>query len=228
MASTVARRKTDGEVEAMRIGVRCGRWRLAVGALMAAGVMLTACSAPGADDNGAGGAPELDLASLEAEIDAGTLQAQPVPNSFVGAVTDDLFVAVALDDSGGGGQVATVYVCDGAGVSTWLRGAVAADEPTRLGGFEDGASVEFVVAGDAVHGHVVTAQHGGPQYFEAVPASGEAGLYRAEDTLEGDDYVGGWIVLDDGRQQGGADICYVVCTTIGGVEICYRQCIWLF
>jgi hypothetical protein len=188
--------------------------------LAVVGLLAVGCGDAG--EAAAGPSAELDLASLEAEIDAGTLRAQPVPNSFVGAVTDDLFVAVALDDSGGGGQVATVYVCDGAGVSTWLRGAVAADEPTRLGGFEDGASVEFVVAGDAVHGHVVTAQHGGPQYFEAVPASGEAGLYRAEDTLEGDDYVGGWIVLDDGNQQG--RVCHQVCITAGGWTVCFQHC----
>jgi hypothetical protein len=182
---------------------------------------LLAVGCGGGSEPGAG-APALDLASLEAEIDAGTLQAQPVPNSYVGAVNDDLFVAVALDDSDGGGQVARVYLCDGAGVSVWLSGEVAADQPTQLGGFEDGASVEFVVAEDAVHGHVVTAEHGGPQYFEAALASGEAGLYRAENTLNGEDYVGGWIVLNDGRQQG--RVCHQVCITAGGWTVCFQHC----
>jgi hypothetical protein len=197
--------------------VKRSRWRSAVVAQMAAAVLLAAGCGNGSEPES--GAPELDPVSLQAEIDAGTLQAEPIPNSYVAAVNDDLLVAVAVEDSDDGGQVARVYLCDGAGVSVWLSGEIASDQPTQLGGFDDGASIEFVVTDEVVHGQVVTAKHGGPQYFEAAPAFGEAGLYRAEQTLDGDDYLGGWIVLDDGRQQG--QICTRICSPQG---VCFWHC----
>jgi hypothetical protein len=38
--------------------------------------------------------------------------------------------------------------------------------------------------------------------FTTTLATGDAGLYRAEAIVEGRDYIGGWIVLNDGRQRG--------------------------
>jgi hypothetical protein len=55
-----------------------------------------------------------------------------------------------------------------------------------------------------------------------VPATGDAGLYRAEETIDGTEYVGGWIALADGRQQG--SICQRVCVFYGGVLVCWERC----
>lgn len=38
--------------------------------------------------------------------------------------------------------------------------------------------------------------------FSAGAASEPAGLYRGEQTLDGVDYVGGWIVLPNGEERG--------------------------
>lgn len=53
---------------------------------------------------------------------------------------------------------------------------------------------------DSVSGEVTRADRV-PQPFTATLASGDAGLYRAEETFEGFDDISGWIVLNDGRQQ---------------------------
>jgi hypothetical protein len=188
--------------------------------LLVLGLLATACGG-GGDQGAAAGQPELDLVTLQADTDVGTLQAEPIPHAYVGAVDDELFIAVALDD-GADGQTARVYLCDGAEVSIWLRGDVEPEQPTRLGGFEDGAHVEFVVTDEAVHGEVTLAGQGGPRYFEAVAATGDAGLYRAEETIDGTEYVGGWIALADGRQQG--LICDTVCINAWGRVWCWQSC----
>ena len=41
-----------------------------------------------------------------------------------------------------------------------------------------------------------------PRHLVLEATTGDAGLYRSVETIDGDDRVGGWIVLNDGRQRG--------------------------
>jgi hypothetical protein len=181
-------------------------WGIVTMALLA--ILLTACANVARETPAAGaGDPTLDLESLQANTNLGILHADQIPNAFVGAVNERLFIAVALaepDPSGEQRQV-RVYLCDSDQVSVWLRGEMTGDAATLT--VED-TRVELEMTGDSVSGSVVLAS-GPPHPFTAVPASGEAGLYRAEETFDYEGVavvtVAGWIVLHDGRQRGGVD-----------------------
>lgn len=121
-------------------------------------------------------------------------------DAFAGEVNEDLFIGVMVADHPPVPErkALVVYLCDGADVSTWLfeeaigDTAVLEDADTRVEMSLDAESLTGVVerAGEA------------PQEFVAEFATGDAGLYRAVETIDGQDYVGGWIILNDGRQRG--------------------------
>jgi hypothetical protein len=92
-----------------------------------------------------------------------------------------------------------VYLCDSDAVDVWLIGEMSGDAMTLA--VED-TRVELVTTEDSVSSTVVPAG-GQPQPFTAVPAGGEAGLYRAEKTFYEGHVVADWIVLHDGSQRGG-------------------------
>jgi hypothetical protein len=165
-------------------------------------VLLPACANLAGEMPAAGsGDPTLDLESLQANTILGILHAEQIPNAFVGAVNERLFIAVALagpDHTSGQRQV-RVYLCDSDQVSVWLSGEMSGDAVTLA--VED-SRVELVTTEDSVSGTVILAG-GQPQPFTAVPAGGEAGLYRAEETFDEGHVVAGWIVLHDGSQRGG-------------------------
>lgn len=121
-------------------------------------------------------------------------------HAFAGEVDQDLFIGVLVADDPDDAerQALIVYLCDGADVSTWLFGD-ATPGATVLEA--NGTRVELLLGHDDVSGVVEMAGEE-PRSFRADLATGEAGLYRAVGTFDGDDYVGGWIVLDDGRQLG--------------------------
>lgn len=175
-------------------------------------LMLAACSATDADDL------TLDLETLEASGPDGIYRAQPIANAQVGEVNDDLFVAVTLDEEGQGQeqQQVTVYLCDGEDFSQWLSGEVDAQGQALLGE-EIGAQVALAIGDDGEVSGVVQTPDDNPQPFTTIAATGDAGLYRAEETFNGVDHVGGWIVLNDGRQKGRA-----CCTCPGG--LCHPGC----
>jgi hypothetical protein len=63
-----------------------------------------------------------------------------------------------------------------------------------------GAHLEATLATQQVSG---TITFGGQAHsFTATPATGQAGLYRADQTINGQEYLGGWDVLQDGRVEG--------------------------
>jgi hypothetical protein len=188
-----------------------------VGALISL-LLLAAC---GEDEEGDQGGGELDLETLQAETEHGTMQAEALPNVFEGEVDDDLFVGISMQEPDeDGAQTLTAYLCDGDEVSVWLQGEMAEDDLTRLGGFEDGAHLEFGhdPDRDIALGRVVVVGHGSGG-FEAIPASGDAGLYRAEEETEEGDVIGGWVVLADNRQRGAVE--RRICITLpGGIRVC--------
>jgi hypothetical protein len=103
----------------------------------------------------------------------------------------DAFIAVVVDKQ----NHALAYVCDGeegasAEVARWFRGAVADDGSLDLR--SDGG--EHLVA---------EVSESGTEGTLAFPGGEEpAGLYRAEETVDGTEYVGGWILLEGGEQRG--------------------------
>jgi hypothetical protein len=156
---------------------------------------LAACTQAQTDDL------TLDLETLQASTAQGVYQAERVPNARVGEVTEDLFVAVVVPDRVEEGQSVRVYLCDGEEFSQWLSGDLDAGGEAQLGEAL-GAQVSLRIedTGDVFGLAQVPGQL--PRPFRATAATGEAGLYRAEQTFDGVDHVAGWIVLPDGRQKG--------------------------
>lgn len=154
----------------------------------------------------------LDLDTLEARFDGTTFHATELAGAHVGAIDEDLFVAVLVGDATEeeGPRSVRGYVCDRE-VGVWLDGEVDGDDVTLSS--EDGVvQIEGTISGDDVFG---TANLGEaePRLFTAALARGDAGPFRAEASLDGVDRTAGWIVLEDGRQRGspldgkGNDVC---------------------
>jgi hypothetical protein len=123
-----------------------------------------------------------------------------VPDAWVGAVDERLFIALAVVDANGPGDDPrlTAYLCDGDAFAVWLTGSLTEGEATLTVG---DTRIELATTDDGASGSVVVAG-GQPQPFTAVPAIGEAGLYRLAAATDGGTPAGGWIVLNDGRQRG--------------------------
>lgn len=138
-------------------------------------------------------------AGASEEEAAAPLEIAEVRN-YAGAVDDQLFLAIdVLEPADAEGRWPIVaYLCDGRGTSVWLAGAFDGANASLT---SDDASMEVSVTGGRAYG-TVALEGGASSLFTAALTTEEAGLYRAEATAEGVSYVGGWIVLDDGRQRG--------------------------
>ena len=121
-------------------------------------------------------------------------------DAFTGEVDEDLFIGVLVADHPPvpDRKALVVYLCDGADVSTWLFGEAIGD--TAVLEVAD-TRVELSMNEGSAAGAVSQAG-GAPQEFVAEFATGDAGLYRAVETIDGQDYVGGWIVLNNLEQRG--------------------------
>jgi hypothetical protein len=130
-------------------------------------------------------------------------------HAFAGEVDQDLFIGVLVADDPDEAErkALIVYLCDGAEVSTWLFGE-AVGGSTILETTD--ARIEVLLGHESVVG-VVERTGAAPTTFVAELATTDAGLFRAVETFDGQEYVGGWIVLDDGRQRGAL--------TLGGVVV---------
>ena len=151
-------------------------------AAMAVGV-LVACGSEEAEDKANGGAAPKGV--------------------FVGTVTGaDAFIAVVSD----GQQVRGGYLCDGKELSTWFDADQIEGNGADLVSRQGDDLGDVTLSGGGVTGE---AQVGGEAVaFNALPATGDAGLYRAVHVEEDDGELGegeaevGWIVLPDGSQRG--------------------------
>jgi hypothetical protein len=168
--------------------------------LCTAAVLVTLAAACGAADTGE---PVVDT---EGDV-------------FVGAVDDDLFVAVVVSDhpEHAAAQAVVVYLCDGADVAEWLVGVAEGGTATLTG-----ADVEVSLAldGETVAGDVQFAG-AAAQPFTTAPGTGVAGLYRAEASTGSNGAsiesiapkhtgTGGWIVLNEVQQRGALTLSGVV------------------
>jgi hypothetical protein len=120
-----------------------------------------------------------------------------VTADLVGAIEGSgAYVALVADD----GSV-RAYVCDGeeggvASVAEWFSGEVDGDEVDL--GSAGGARLVATLTDDGSEGTFIDA--GGNEHaFTAERAEGDAGLYRGES----DDFLGGFIVANDGTDRGG-------------------------
>jgi hypothetical protein len=116
---------------------------------------------------------------------------------YVGTVSGTrAFVAVVEH-----GSRVTAYVCNSGSIAQWFNGAVSArrSKITSRGGyvlevrFGDGratGSLRFPGRAGTLH------------HFTAGSDVRPAGLWRGSKTVGGKTFVGGWIILPDGRQRG--------------------------
>jgi hypothetical protein len=119
--------------------------------------------------------------------------------TYVADVDGDLFIALNLVELNGAEEERAIraYLCNGAEVSVWMTDQFSGDEVTLVSG-----DTRIVLTSINSASGVVSLAGGAEVPFTANLATGEAGLYRAEGTFEGQDYVGGWIVLNNGQQRG--------------------------
>jgi hypothetical protein len=145
--------------------------------------------------------PELDLDSSEVEIQGQTYDVWAYENTWVGEVTDDLFIAFSIDGgySEGSGEI-SAYACDSGDASVYLTGELQ-DGEADLDDCVD--KIELALVDGEITG-TLTLEGEEPLSFDAVPAEGDAGLYRTETIEMGElEIVTRWVVLEDGRRRGG-------------------------
>lgn len=138
---------------------------------------------------GCQGAPQSPVATPT------TKPALAASTTFAGIIPDtSRYVALVSN-----GQRARAYVCDGKTVVEWFNGEVhdGVVDLTSAGGARLQAAL-----GDTGASGTFTPVGGTAAAFTAEAVSAPAGLYRAEENIDGVQFVGGWIVLPDGQIQG--------------------------
>lgn len=166
---------------------------------------LAGCAGAGASQD----APELDLETLEADTELGTLQAERAENSYVGPIDEGQAIGIAFLDEVGAGEnpdlddEIVVHLYDREDLAIMI-GEVNAEDAATLESEERSdfdATVEFIMENDVVSG-MVTFHGESSTPFTADAATGAAGVYWAHGTDEEPDVSGDWVVLPDSRQWG--------------------------
>lgn len=117
-----------------------------------------------------------------------------IPGSFVGAVPGtDAFVAITTK-----GGTALSYACDSKQVASWFKGPVTGNALDLTAA--NGDKLKATLSASGATGTLTMAGKEFP--FTAAPSAGDAGLFRAEQSVDGVNVVGGWIVNADGQQRG--------------------------
>lgn len=152
---------------------------------------------------------ELDLETLEADTESGTLQAERAEHSYVGPIDDGQAIGIAfLDDLLAGDdqdldEEIVVHLYDGEDLAIVI-GEVDAEGVATFESEEDSdfdATVELTMDDDVVSG-TVTFDGDSSTPFTADAAAGVGGVYWASGTDEEPDVSADWVVLPDGRQWG--------------------------
>lgn len=117
-----------------------------------------------------------------------------IPNSFAGAIPGtDAFIALTTN-----GGTSLSYVCDSKQIATWFSGPVSGNAIDL-----SAANGNHLKATLAATGATGTVTLGGKDFpFTAPSSGGNGGLFRAEQSANGTNVVGGWIVAADGQQRG--------------------------
>jgi hypothetical protein len=118
-----------------------------------------------------------------------------LPSRFVGSLPGtNAFIALTTDNG-----ASLSYVCDSDQTSAWFAGPLASPTALDLAN-PNGDHLSASLSPSGASGTVTLA--GKPFPFTAAPASGDAGLFRAEQQVNGTKVVGGWIVNQAGEQRG--------------------------
>ena len=104
----------------------------------------------------------------------------------------DAFIGIVSN-----GKDVMAYVCDGKTISQWFQGQVNGDKLDLSAG---NAKLQTQLTRDTTSGSVTLAN--GQFKFTATRTTGDAGLYRSDETINNEKWVGGWIVLNDGQLRG--------------------------
>lgn len=120
--------------------------------------------------------------------------------SFVTPGADaPVYVAMLTD-----GSTSLVHVTDTEAIHATFRGPAPGSEEGFTLSNEDGAALEAAPAGDGYTG-TFTAASGETYDFTVEPVSRDnGGLYRNRETIRGEDWIIGLIVLNDGEIVGSA------------------------
>jgi hypothetical protein len=190
-------------------GVGRSRRLLLVSVFTVLTMILAACVLPPVAPEAAEPDRVLDLETLEAETELGTVQAQRADNSYVGLIEEGRAIGIAFLNEVGATERpelqdgVVVYLYDRQELAMMIgetdaEGA-ATLASTDLSDFD--AAVEFVMEDDVVTG-TVTFPDEQPLSFTAEAATGAGGVYWAHDSDEHADIRCDWVVLPDGRQWG--------------------------
>lgn len=119
------------------------------------------------------------------------------PRGYVGTVSGTrAFVAVVVR-----GSRVVAYVCDSRKIAEWFRGAVQAHKATLTS--RDGYVLRVTLGQRRATGSLRSPGKAGVVHsFAAGRDTKPSGLWRGTKTVHGRHYVGGWIILRDGRQRG--------------------------
>jgi hypothetical protein len=127
-------------------------------------------------------------------------QAAPINGNYVAEVTSATgpspFVAVVTTQ-----DKAIAYICDGDVLAEWFRedlqegGLFEARSTTKKSGITAQVNAGSVVG-------AITLESGKVIQFRAMSADGMAGLYRSDDNINSQRFLGGWVVLPNGEQRG--------------------------
>ena len=153
--------------------------------------------------------PELNLETLEADTEYGSLQAARAENSYVSLIDEGQAIGIAFLDEVGAG--ANHDLDDGIVVHLYDRkdyaimiGEIDTEGAATLASEEGNdfdATVELTMEDDVVSG-TVSFEGESSSPFTADAATGVGGVYWAHGTDEEPDASGDWVVLSDGRQWG--------------------------
>ncbi|MBI3152398.1 MAG: hypothetical protein HYZ21_09710 [Chloroflexi bacterium] len=112
----------------------------------------------------------------------------------------DTFIGIASN-----GSEVMVYVCDGNTISQWFYGQAGEENLDLAAGTlnlsDANSNVQAQLAVDGASGSVTLA-NGQSFNFQVPRAAGDAGLYRLEETGNDEQWVSGWVVLNDGQLRG--------------------------
>ena len=102
------------------------------------------------------------------------------------------------------GSQANVFVCDGTrtSISSWQWFSGPINNGTLDATTPEGEHLSAQLGGGGFTG-TVTLGDKQAHRFQAAGASGSAGLFRTDFSIEGEPYQGSWIVSSDGQTRGG-------------------------
>lgn len=146
------------------------------------------------------------LLALVTGVPAATApQATLVNDTFVGRVAGRALIAIVTGDRG-----VMAYLCDNDETGTWFASAGRTGNDLQLISTNGLETLSADVRHRIAHGWV--SYKGRHLPFIALRAEQDAGLYRTKGDVNGTGYLGGWIVLNNGRQVGSIGVGGVTST----------------